>query len=53
MYLVISPRELLVQMYNKLTFHFIKVIGFLYQQKYQHANPLISLFLHFENQKMK
>ena len=53
MYLVISPWDLLLQRYNNLILENINANGFLYQQKYQQPNPLISLFLQFENLKMK
>jgi hypothetical protein len=53
MYLVISPWDLLLQRYNKLILENINANGFLYQQKYQQPNPLISLFLHFEIIKMR
>jgi len=45
MYLVISPSGLLLQRYNKLIVQNINARRFLYQQSYQHTNPLISLFL--------
>ena len=53
MYLVISRWDLLLQRYNKLSFEIINANGFLYQQNYQQANPLISLFLHVKKFKMK
>ena len=53
MYLVISRWDLLLQRYNKLSFEIINAKGFKYQQNYQQANPLISLFLHVKIFKMK
>ena len=53
MYLVISRWDLLLQRYNKLSFEIINANRFKYQQNYQHANPLISLFLHVKIFKMK
>jgi len=52
MYLVISLWDLLLQRYNKLSFENINADLFLYQQNYQHTNPLISLFLHLEKIEM-
>ncbi len=53
MYLVISLWDLLLQRYKFLRIEIINLFGFLYQQNYQHTNPLISLFLQAIFLKMK